>query len=601
VTFTVKSLDWWLDRENAYPVGILDNAAPDVWTEFPTLTVDDIMYHFCVWRSTVSLIADCYFTSDTRRMRLINVPTGTLWAQLKQMADDTIFAKPMVNALGQLYVEIDTNLLATADRSGIPTVQLIGATDWLESIDLQRNPTPALGFVELSGVKTYDGTSAPPLFSRAPGTVAKHYGSPEAPGNHLFATQAQCSQIAGDLLAEANVLYEATIPLTNERLIDICPRQYVTLTIVAADTPLGITMTAQKFIPRRVEREQDPETGLLRSTITCVQETDGADGITYTPPDPPSFSTPPIVPPIVDIPPIIITPPTLPPPTLPPPPGDTGDCSDVDAPENSFGITWDKYELNAGTTYEARHAFAWFPVCIRPAAAVNDTYLEIPLVFYGQTLPISTLITHVHVYGVSSNGTRLITATNFGAPYYSRWTFGPVSEVCVAGFEIELDADPEADFLWALGSAISIFGGPHGPDSDGDTTGAVLVIGNRYIIRVTSGIYAWRETAAGSNRIDTKWDLTGGTTWSGVVANDGATDTLPVGASHVSYDAGPSLLYLYFIATTTSARGCVNSTSFGDNVDVSGGLISELFRASLSGDRRVYLAPSAIHNACGTT
>jgi hypothetical protein len=496
VSFTVKSLDWWLDRENAYTTGLFENAAPDVWTEFPTLTCDDIMYHFCVWRSTLSMIADCYFPGDSRRMRYINMPTGSMWSQLKAMADDTIFAKPLVNWLGQLYIQIDLNLLATAARSSIPTVQLIGSTDWIDQIDLERITVPELGFVELSGVKSYDGTSAAPLFSRAPGTVPKHYGYLESPSNHLFTDQAECNQIAGSILAAENTPYKVTIPLSNQGLIDICPHQYITLTIVAGDTPLGITMTAQTFVPRRVEREHDPDTGLLHTTITCVQETVGVAGIAYHPPSGTTVTFPP-TPPVITIPPIIPGPGTDFPPVVSPPPGETDDCTDPASPVNgAWPLVWDTSHLNVATGETIANAS--FSATMRATGATYHSYVSINLTGIG------LWYNHLHLY-IMDGLTRLGEATWYGTVGETiTWDISDILAVPtdITGFQLELDGNSDTDFEWTIGSLVgggdysllSLGGGSVPAEVLVPNGGPVLVAGNYYRLTILAGdLYGYYE------------------------------------------------------------------------------------------------------------
>jgi hypothetical protein len=612
VTFEVRSLDWWLDQENAYPVGLFDNASPSKWTQFPTLTVDDICYHFLNWRSTVTLICDCYFPVDSRRMRYINTPTGTLWAQLKNMSDETIFAKPMVNALGQLYVQVDLNLLASGSRSSIPTVQALTTIDWLEEIDIQRHTTPELGFVELSGVGSYNGTTAAPLFSRAPGTIAKHYGHPEAPGNHLFTNQAECNQIAGALLAEANAEYEIVVKLTNQRLFDIAPHQYATITIAAGDTPRGISMTAQKLVPRRVEYEHDPERGNITATVHLVSETIGVSGITYVPPDPPNPSTPPVVPPIIDIPPIIITPPIISPPVITPPPGDTGACTSptTDTGSGTFFLNWDRTHLDAAGTELERHAYAWFPMTIRPSSALVQTTFRMNWVGYDSAgANYAIILAHLHVYAIDGSKTRLLTLAPGGDPYV--WTMTTVSALPIAGFEVYLDPIGDTDFTgWAAGAFLSIWG-PASADSDGDLFTGISA-GNYYWVQnaaISGG--SWREQGGAYDyHSDIQISADGGTTWVGHIGHSGIgfqnagsyhSDVVYPMVTHAAHANGFDWNNYVFYYAGGNMRQRVFSSSFGDNADVNGGMLSTLSTATLTGTRYVDLGETSVENPCGTT
>jgi hypothetical protein len=77
-------------------------------------------------------------------------------------------------------------------------------------------------------------------------------------------------------------------------LIDVVPNQYITLSISAGDTPLGIVWTTKRLIPRSVTYQRDAKTGAFTADLDCEAEAIGITGVTYTPPAVSSTPTPPV-------------------------------------------------------------------------------------------------------------------------------------------------------------------------------------------------------------------------------------------------------------------------------------------------------------------
>jgi len=65
-----------------------------------------------------------------------------------------------------------------------------------------------------------------------------------------LSTQALANELAGNILEKANVPYRFTFNnlLYNNRLVDICPNQFVTATIDAADNPRGISYSGNAIV-----------------------------------------------------------------------------------------------------------------------------------------------------------------------------------------------------------------------------------------------------------------------------------------------------------------------------------------------------------------
>lgn len=289
-TFTVHGPAHWLGKVDAFPTGLRHvSSAPTTWLQMQNLTVDKTLWHLWTWRSTASIVMDCYPSSDTRLATALEAPAGSLWMQMQTIAQQSILARPLCDRYGRLFVETDTQYLATADRSAIPVVMDITRADWDadEGVRIERRTAGEVSRVELSGIY-YNATTSQPLFSHAPGKTMGRFGAVESLDRMLLSGQTGANTLAGNVLAQRNNPYPAVDILLaeNNRMIDICPRQYVTLTIAAADTERGITWTAQKLIPRRVGFEHDAESGALLTSLECEAETIGTAGVTVIMPKP---------------------------------------------------------------------------------------------------------------------------------------------------------------------------------------------------------------------------------------------------------------------------------------------------------------------------
>jgi len=294
VGFEVEGPQYWLSQMTGFPSGIEDfDGDPTDWTEFEDLTVDKGLWHFLHWRTTVTRMMDVYLTGDTRQIAVFDAPLGSLWEQITQASENTILAHPACDRYGRLYIEIDSQLIPVAGRGGIPIVMDIEARDWREQVDIERRTVKPTSQVDLSGV-AYDDGAAIAIFSLARGHVFNCYGSVVKAERLALTDQNQANSLAGLIMAHENNEYpNVDIPLSSgNRMIDICPWQYVTMSIDPADTERGITWITKYLVPRRVSfsfREGSILADIEAEAMTG--ETASIDGdvppIPSPPPDPP--------------------------------------------------------------------------------------------------------------------------------------------------------------------------------------------------------------------------------------------------------------------------------------------------------------------------
>lgn len=310
VALVVQGPQFWLGRITGFPAGVEDTDSGDLgggaatdWTNFSNLTVDKGLWHLLHWQSTATAMMDIQLTADTRQAPDLAPAFGPLWQQLFELADNTILARPCCDRYGRLFVQVDPQLVPTGDRGSIPTVMDLESQDWHGQVNIQRATSHAMGQVNLNGID-YDNGVITPLFSLSPGHLPRQYGTVQPKTSLLLESQAQANELAGLILGAINNEYPVVeIPLaSNHRGFDICPHQYATMSLTAAENERGIVWSGQKLTPRRLSFVHDAETGALLTNLVCEATTTDLLATNGDPPptvpDPPTPDYPsPVTPP----------------------------------------------------------------------------------------------------------------------------------------------------------------------------------------------------------------------------------------------------------------------------------------------------------------
>jgi len=286
VTFDAQGPHWWMQRMAAFPCGIEDSAStPAAWTEFGDLTPARGMWHLLHWCTTATLMMDVSLTTDTREISVFDAPMGQIWQQLTQQAEGALLAHPACDRYGRLYVEIDTQVVPAASRSGYPVVHTLATQDWRDQVAIQRQPVPDVALVDLSGVYYSAGTGTP-LFSLSPGHVPARHGAIQRHERLALSGQSQANTLAGMILGKLRNEYPVvSISLaSNHRGFDICPHQFATISIGASDTERGVTWSSVHLLPRRVSLQHDAGAGTLLTDVEFERETFTFGAITGDPP-----------------------------------------------------------------------------------------------------------------------------------------------------------------------------------------------------------------------------------------------------------------------------------------------------------------------------
>lgn len=274
VHFTVQGAHHWLGKIKAFPVEMyFATDTPDSWSVMPSMTVDRALWHILYWHSTVIETMDYYPTEDTRLLNEGKTLASNLWGQLQDIAISRLLASNGVNRLGQLFTQIDPQMIPEADRTW-PNVMTLTSDDWQEGIDLQRVTVNDVSLITLSSQLCDSSGAVSALYSLSPGHVPRKYGEPEQADRLLAASQSDSNTLAGLLLGwRTNQYPEIPVNMAmNNRMLDLWPHQFCALEITTADTPREIGFDGN-LIPRRVSLFFDGDSGWSHSEISFEAET----------------------------------------------------------------------------------------------------------------------------------------------------------------------------------------------------------------------------------------------------------------------------------------------------------------------------------------
>jgi hypothetical protein len=307
VSFRACGAAYWMNHIPSWPDGIQLVGTANAWTNTTGLTVDKGVYHFLRWRTTVTRVMDVALTDDTRLTQEVSSSAKNLWSQLQEMTWNQIYARPGVNALNQLYIQIHPCLIPSASRT-YPTVMAITKADIRDDIEFDRSIIPPVGIVDMSGVIVTGPNIGTAKFALSPGHSLPHHGDWDIQPNLLLSSQAQVITLAGLYRSWQNAQFK-DIPLTfmaPNHFIDCFPNQKCTIAISSADNERGFSYSGG-IIPTSVSMEYDADQGYLYLSAHFEEETIESSAIQGDTPGSGDTDGPtdPTLPELPEIPPII--------------------------------------------------------------------------------------------------------------------------------------------------------------------------------------------------------------------------------------------------------------------------------------------------------
>ena len=283
VTFTIVGLTELLKNRESYSVPIENFGAPDEWYKCLNLTVDRAAHHYLTWHTNMTMIADRYQTGNTEELAAQDFLAGDSYSTIDTFLWDRVFARFLCDRFGRTAMDIDLQMKAVG--SGTTMFAMTNA-DWLREISVEEVTDKPVNVVDLGGLNHNEGLITPYL-SHAPGDFAGYEGKPDQMMSLVIADQDELNTYSGRLYAYRNNKYpNVTLSMTNWRVMDIYPQEYVSFT----QSLIRGSFSTDKFIVREISYQH---TDHILSDIVMEMETDGPAGVSVpVPEDPPDWPDP---------------------------------------------------------------------------------------------------------------------------------------------------------------------------------------------------------------------------------------------------------------------------------------------------------------------
>ena len=326
VLFDVAGLAGKMSASDQFPTTIEYVASsPTTWHEMTTLDSEKALFFYVYWHSTLCLMADFWLPSQLH--------AGYVWGPFKIQAQDfagdsvgnvvkklseECFFTSGTDRQGGFYVDYNVHMLPTTGyvtvfRNNIPVVIDLTVADIINDIKITREPLATVNFVDFNGV-AFDGSTAEPVISYAPGNAPLYFGSARPSQKHVLdptSFQAKGNVLAGLQLAWGNNEFPRVQFKCNGdySITDILPRERIQLTLTSTQTWREYSWVSKNFLVSGITERYEPDSGYIQTEFQLESECSGVAGATgdYPPDEPPE---PPYEPP--------------PPPSDPDPPPDEG-------------------------------------------------------------------------------------------------------------------------------------------------------------------------------------------------------------------------------------------------------------------------------------
>jgi hypothetical protein len=312
VHFIVYGPHFWMGKMKISATQLeFTSGSPANWNQVKNLTVDRALWHLMHWRSTATIVMDFYPTLDTLYDNKIASLANYLWTQLGEFAGLKLMAHVLCDRFGRLYACVDPQMVQASARSSFPVVMTVTEEDWSEVVEFERTTVFETGQVNISTRTVNSSGVSYTLYSLSPGHMPRRHGEWEINDGMLAASQTDSNHKAGLLLGWKNNEF-SDIPLRlaqNNRMMDITPQQFLSITISAGDTPRGVAYSGH-IIPRRITLRYDAEARFLSTDPGCEGET--FEQITANGDIPGSGNVDPSIPPLPPLPPLPDLPPVIP-------------------------------------------------------------------------------------------------------------------------------------------------------------------------------------------------------------------------------------------------------------------------------------------------
>ena len=326
VLFDVAGLAGKMQESDQFPTTVEYAASsPATWHEMTTLDSEKALFYYVYWHSTLCAMADFWLPSQLHagyvwgpfKIQAQDFAGGSIPNEVKKLAEECFFTTG-TDRQGVFYVDYNVHMLpttgyATAFRDDVPTVIDLTTADIIDDIKITREPLSNVNFVDFNGV-AFDGSTAEPVISYAPGDAPSYFGSARPSQRHVL--DPSSFQDKGNVLAGLQLAWDNNeFPRVQFKcagdysIVDVLPRERIQLTLSSSDNRRGLSWASKNFLVNSITERYDSDSGYIQTELQLEAECSGVAGATgdYPPDDPPE---PPYEPP--------------PPPSDPDPPPDEG-------------------------------------------------------------------------------------------------------------------------------------------------------------------------------------------------------------------------------------------------------------------------------------
>jgi len=320
-TFDTICIGGVLAQLPGFGASIKDDAAPSTWAEMRAPNIIKSVHYLLEWHTTALTCHDFEYTlpmaAAEYMVREQRWGKADILSQCQiPLQEKGVFARLASTVQGSLQIVQDPAMMKTTDRAGTVVTVVDLTTEDYSSVRISgRRHRKQIQTVRAGGF-SYDGTTAIPLLSKAPGVPDPAPSEALQDGLVLSPTDGQSglNRISGDLAAKLNNTIprlEVTLP-GNWDVFDPALQERVTVDLDATQNIRDFDFDSDDdWIVREVSIDEDAAGGFVRSvTIMIEQETDGADGETINVPEegdsdwpspplptqPPGSPTPPVNP-----------------------------------------------------------------------------------------------------------------------------------------------------------------------------------------------------------------------------------------------------------------------------------------------------------------
>lgn len=263
VTFDIGSISSYMKEMDGFSVTVESSAAPATWYQMLDLDIENAIYHYLKWHSTVLKTTDFEYTGDNPKIQFFDADRSSLYDAVDSFLRSAVIGKMVSDRQGKLWAEPDITLSTTGSVSSIMNLTY---RDWKGSPNIDERTIQDLSYLEMGGIAysgAYSGTFSA-LMACAPGGTPAYRGGVERQQGLALNDQNHLNSIVQNLYAHKNYKYRnIDLELAGAyRNLDIAPQEPVNLLVTPEDTVRRLNIR-NDFNISSMDWNYDEEHGIL--------------------------------------------------------------------------------------------------------------------------------------------------------------------------------------------------------------------------------------------------------------------------------------------------------------------------------------------------